>query len=70
MILARVLWMLLLAALGGVLAAWLVGHPGWLQARWLGWEVETSAAALLAFVAGILGVFLLLRRIFQVFKRR
>ena len=70
MILMRVLWMLLLAALVGVLAAWLVGHPGGVRARWLGWEVETSVAALLAFVGLVLGFFLLLRRIFQVFKRR
>ncbi len=69
MILARVVWMLVLAVLGGVCAAWLAGHPGWITARWLGWQIDTSIAALIAFLALIAGAFLLLRRLVKIFMK-
>ena len=70
MIWARITWILLLALSAGIFAAWLADDPGSLSVRWRGWQIDTTIAAVLAFMAALVGFFVLLRRLARMFMRK
>lgn len=73
MLWARIIWVFFLAVIFAILAATLADETGFLLIRWLGYEIETTIAALLALLGGTTLIYfllrLLLRPIFNVFRK-
>lgn len=55
------------AVLFAILAAGLADNTGYILVRWLGWEAQTSVAALFAFLGVLLLLYFLVKPFFRIF---
>lgn len=44
----KIVWKAVVLLFWAFLASWLANHPGFVRIEWIGWQVETSVAVLLA----------------------